>query len=332
MYESVKKFLFYFRQNNDLMLRLLECIDNKQYEILVPFLCHFFYENFYMESTEQEEILYIIYLLLEKEIDSLYTPSVSTFLDKSFLSKFLTEMGNRYEIKHYLDIILNYLIMNIEELNINYNSLDIIGHKVKHNNHEYYDMSNEENDLHKSTMIKKNELELIKSSSSEINDNIINNQLISKSLNSPPTLLKNSTVNLNTIGTLNSINEFIIVPSSKSNKNGSLKREINGDLFNNIDATFLRGKLENEKNDIMKHFYVRQLRKLQASKNQNLFNGEVFYQKMKSKKRIYKCSVEQFNKSYNMIINFINELLTNLENDSIVPYSIKVICKLLFIL
>ena len=179
MYESVKKFLFYFRQNNDLMLRLLECIDNKQYEILVPFLCHFFYENFYMESTEQEEILYIIYLLLEKEIDSLYTPSVSTFLDKSFLSKFLTEMGNRYEIKHYLDIILNYLIMNIEELNINYNSLDIIGHKVKHNNHEYYDMSNEENDLHKSTMIKKNELELIKSSSSEINDNIINNQLIS---------------------------------------------------------------------------------------------------------------------------------------------------------
>jgi hypothetical protein len=332
MYESVKKFLFYFRQNNDLMLRLLECIDNKQYEILVPFLCHFFYENFYMESTEQEEILYIIYLLLEKEIDSLYTPSVSTFLDKSFLSKFLTEMGNRYEIKHYLDIILNYLIMNIEELNINYNSLDIIGHKVKHNNHEYYDMSNEENDLHKSTMIKKNELELIKSSSSEINDNIINNQLISKSLNSPPTLLKNSTVNLNTIGTLNSINEFIIVPSSKSNKNGSLKREINGDLFNNIDATFLRGKLENEKNDIMKHFYVRQLRKLQASKNQNLFNGEVFYQKMKSKKRIYKCSVEQFNKSYNMIINFINELLTNLENDSIVPYSIKVICKFIYIL
>jgi hypothetical protein len=336
MFDSMKKFLFCFRQNNDLMLRLLECIDNKQYEILVPFLCHFFYENFYMESTEQEEILYIIYLLLEKEIDSLYSPSVSTFLDKSFLSKFLTEMGNRYEIKHYLDIILNYLIMNIEELNINYNSLDIIGHKVKHNNnHEYYDMSHKENDLHKSTMIKKNDLGLIKSSSSEIDDNVINNQLISKSLNSPPTFLKNPTVNLNKIDTINSINEFIINPSpnSNSNKKGSLKMEINEDLFNNIDAAFLRGKLENEKNDIMKHFYVRQLRKLQASKNQNLFNGELFYQKiMKSKKRIYKSSVEQFNKSYNMIINFINELLTNLENDSIVPYSIKVICKFIYIL
>ena len=81
-YNSIKEFLFCFRQNNDLMLRLIECVDNKQCEILVPFLCHFFYENFYMESTEQEEILYIIYLLLEKEIDSLYTPSVSTFRPK----------------------------------------------------------------------------------------------------------------------------------------------------------------------------------------------------------------------------------------------------------
>ena len=33
-----------------------------------------------------------------------------------------------------------------------------------------------------------------------------------------------------------------------------------------------------------------------------------------------------------MIINFINELLTNLENETIVPYSIKVICKFIYIL
>ena len=76
---DIKEFLFAFRTNNDIMLRLIEFANNDQCEILVPFLCHFFYENFYRESTEQEEILYIIYLLLEKEIDSLYTPSVSTF-------------------------------------------------------------------------------------------------------------------------------------------------------------------------------------------------------------------------------------------------------------
>lgn len=112
---AMKDFLFAFRTNNKLMMNLIECANEDQYEDLVSFLCHFFYENFYMESTEQEEMLYIIYLLLEKEIDSLFTPSVSTFLEQSFISNFLTEMGTRSEIKHYIDIILNDLIKQIEE-------------------------------------------------------------------------------------------------------------------------------------------------------------------------------------------------------------------------
>ena len=142
------------------MLRLIEFANNDQCEILVPFLCHFFYENFYRESTEQEEILYIIYLLLEKEIDSLYTPSVSTFLEQSFISNFLTEMGNRYEIKHYIDIILNELIINIEETNITYNSMDILGNQSKNNEGVYYDMTEENysNNLNKTSSMDKNEI------------------------------------------------------------------------------------------------------------------------------------------------------------------------------
>ena len=72
-YDEVEKFLFTFRSNNYLMLNLIESLKPDQWEIMAPFLCHFFYENFYSESTEQEEILYIIYLLLEKEIDALNT-------------------------------------------------------------------------------------------------------------------------------------------------------------------------------------------------------------------------------------------------------------------
>ena len=89
----------------------------------------------------------------------LYTPSVSTFLDQSFVSKFMTEMGNRYEIKHYIDIILNYLIMNLEETNITYNSLDIIDNSKKNENEEeklYYDMSYEEGILHQKSKGKEN--------------------------------------------------------------------------------------------------------------------------------------------------------------------------------
>ena len=68
MTDNIKEFFFAFRTNNELMLRLIECADKSQYEKLVPFLCHFFYENFYMENSEQEEMLYIIYLIRIKAI------------------------------------------------------------------------------------------------------------------------------------------------------------------------------------------------------------------------------------------------------------------------
>ena len=323
---SIQDFLFCFRQNNNLMLRLIECVDYKQFDILVPFLCHFFYENFYMESTEQEEILYIIYLLLEKEIDMLYTPSVSTFLDRSFVSKFLTEMGNRYEIKHYIDIILNYLLRNLEETNITYNSLDIIGisNNVKSEEGKlYYDMSYEDGILHYSSKNKVSNRtirnESIRNIQVDGKISIVDNKLVKKSVYLPSSMIKNNgKLELN-----KSHSQHIGIP---------FKKAITSDLFNNINEKFIRDKIEKETDEIMKHFYVRQLRKLQASKNPNLFNGNQFYEKIKMQKKIYKTAVNQFNKGYSSTINFINELLTNLENDSIVPYSIKVICKFIYIL
>ena len=68
-------------------------------------------------------------------------------------------MGNRYEIKHYIDIILNELIINIEETNITYNSMDILGNQSKNNEGVYYDMTGENysNNLNKTSSMDKNE-------------------------------------------------------------------------------------------------------------------------------------------------------------------------------
>ena len=333
---DIKEFLFAFRTNNDIMLRLIEFANNDQCEILVPFLCHFFYENFYRESTEQEEILYIIYLLLEKEIDSLYTPSVSTFLEQSFISNFLTEMGNRYEIKHYIDIILNELIINIEETNITYNSMDILGNQSKNNEGVYYDMNEENysNNLNKTSSIDKNEI-MSKRRNDTIGDTSDFKLDENISFTQPEKNLKMSMFLLNESkfsfkGNAVSINDI------KNNSNyvskTQLKKDINENLFNNIDEKFIRDKLKNEKDDIMKHFYVRHLRKLQAAKNSNLYNGTKYYEKLKNKGKIYKSSVIEFNSSYHLIYNFINKLLENLENNTIIPYTIKVICKFIYVL
>ena len=102
-----------------------------------------------MENSEQEEMLYIIYLLLEKEIDSLLAPSVSSFLGQSFLSSFLTEMSTRYELKLYISIILSELIKQIEEKNIIYNSMDIVSNNHSKNKEGvYYDMLEEDSFSH----------------------------------------------------------------------------------------------------------------------------------------------------------------------------------------
>ena len=309
---DLKNFLFAFRTKNELMLRLIECANKDQYEILVPFLCHFFYENFYTESSEQEEILYIIYLLLEKEIDSLYTPSVSTFLEQSFISNFLTEMGNRYEIKHYIDIILNNLIMEIEETTMTYNSMNILSNQLKQTEGVFYNMFEEDgfnygyNFNNYNFYEKKNE-----TIRKNMNDNISNytfgdkisklftdNKIERSVFTSIPNFVMNgSTISIDDLK--NSSNYASSIP---------LKKEINQDLFNNINEKYIRNKLEKEKDDVMKQFYVRQLRKIQAAKNKDLFNGNKFYEKLKKESKIYKVNVDEFNKSYHFIINFIDDL------------------------
>ena len=123
--DAIPTFLFMFRENNHLMLKLIDKIDSRKADILVPFLCHFFYENFYTESMEQEEIIYLVYLLLEKEIYKLIIPCEQSFLDDSFLAQFLKEMASRYEIKNYIDIILNDLICFLEESHSTYYNLDL---------------------------------------------------------------------------------------------------------------------------------------------------------------------------------------------------------------
>ena len=316
--QTIRDFFYKFREDNNLMMRLIECLDADQFEIIVPFLCHFFYENFYIENNEQEEILYIIYLLLEKEIDSLYTPSVSTFLDKSFVSMFLTEMGNRYEIKHYIDIILNYLIRDIEEINISFYSLNIENNKKEKN----ININLENNYINKKKESKKDN-----SNRSTLNSNfnLDNNTFTGISIGN---ILKKKILfdeeNINKDQTKN---------ETKSNMKEILKKELYENLFLNINEKYIRDKFEKETNDIMKHFYARLLRQIKSASNPDLYNTNKYFENLAyTNNNLSKDILEDFNKGYYLVTKFISELLNNLENNKIMPYSIKVICKFIFTL
>ena len=316
--QTIRDFLFKFREDNTLMMRLIECLDTDQFEIIVPFLCHFFYENFYIENNEQEEILYIIYLLLEKEIDSLYTPSVSTFLDKSFVSMFLSEMGNRYEIKHYIDIILNYLIRNIEEINISFYSLDIDSYKK-----DVFFLE----DINGNSNSKLKKDETIKSTYNISKNFNLDNSTFTAEMSIGNILKRKNLFDEDNMKNFQNVNE------SKLSMKEIFKKELYEILFFDIDEKYLRYKFENESDEILKHFYSRLLRQIRSSSNQDLYNTNKFYEHLTYiNKNIPKEALEDFNKGYYLVTKFITELLDNLESTQIMPYSIKVICKFIYTL
>jgi len=327
--ESICDFLFQFREDNNLMMRFIECLDTNQFEVIVPFLCHFFYENFYIENNEQEEILYIIYLLLEKEIDSLFTPSVSTFLDKSFISMFLSQMGNRYEIKHYIDIILNYLIRDIEETNITFYSLNIEENCKNDKNIDTSLKINKEYKKYGINKIKDLKIENFKSSYNTINNNFnLNNGTFTAS--SISSILKGKN-NIDDNFKNNNNYSSKSKNETKINMKEILQKELYDILYAEINEKYIRDKLEKETDDIMRHFYMRLLRQIKASNNSDLYNTSKYYKNL-DHKNLKKGALELFNNGYFLVTKFINELLDNLDNNKIMPYPIKVICKFIYTL
>ena len=308
--DAIPTFLFLFRENNHLMLKLIENVKGKEIDILVPFLCHFFYENFYMESTEQEEIIYIIYLLLEKEVDELFTPSEQTFLDENFISKFLKEMGSRYEIKNYIDIILNDLISNLEESHCSFYFLDITKSPKNPKKEEIFQIT-EEGDLYqKKEENDKNFIPSIKSMGKM--NNLMN---------------VNDKMPLNKMGMQKRKTEYIGVKGSNL-----LIKNLPKDISINITYKYLMDTFNREQNEVIKQLLLKQMKKIKSSLNPYLFDPYQLHEHLKKKKKIAKTSIDQFNNGVKLVTNFIDNLLTSLENDTIVPYSIKVICKFIYIL
>ena len=328
----LKDFLFYFRENNLEMLKLINIIKKEQRQILAPFLCHFYYENFFMESTEQEEIFYIVYLLLEKEIDNLCSPLENSFLNDSFLADFLLELGNKNEIKNYIDIILNSIIREIDEAYTTYFSLDIIGNsKTHYNNFIKYKIDNSFFNMKKQNFFE-NEIFFSQAETTE-RLSIYNNSFSKRAntVNISKHMSSNTCVNFSKL-----VNENKKVEST----NLEIKYEkipinqlLNKNFFNPLNENYLRSLFENEKDELMKRFYIKQLKQIKYFNKPNLYNCKNYYfEKMVKADYISKSSIKKYNKGYKLITEFINKLLLNLENKVIIPYNIKIICKLIYLL
>ena len=128
LYKDIYNFFFLIRNNNKLMLRLIENSDKEDFENLSDFLVNFCYEDIINSSFIQEELMLLIYLILEKKMINLPKEilnndnniSYNLFRNKeNFVFHILRSLSRKADIRNFLCSILLDGINNLQELRKN---------------------------------------------------------------------------------------------------------------------------------------------------------------------------------------------------------------------
>ena len=112
-YDPLYKLMFYFRESNELTLKLIEKCPKENFDQLANFICNYFYVNIFSSTFLNENLLTLIYLLLDKEVDKIQNENIVTsFLDypQSFIAAALRCLSRKDEVKTYLEKILKKLL------------------------------------------------------------------------------------------------------------------------------------------------------------------------------------------------------------------------------
>ena len=83
--------------------------------ILAPFFCHNFYQNIISPYTVEENLLYVICLMLKEEINNLNSiDQLNDFLKKTPCGYLLGELRNKSDIKSYSKAVIYKIIEEVE--------------------------------------------------------------------------------------------------------------------------------------------------------------------------------------------------------------------------
>jgi hypothetical protein len=115
-YDLLSNLMYYFHDDNEMTLKLIEHCPKENYSALANFICNYFYVNIFSSTFLNENLLTLIYLLLEKEIDKIIIKNENeisgTFLDisNSFISNLLKCLSRKDEIKSFLENVLKKVL------------------------------------------------------------------------------------------------------------------------------------------------------------------------------------------------------------------------------
>ena len=117
--EAIKEIFFLIRKEFKFLLFIIEKLDKKHYENFSYFITHFLYEKIINENLIQEELIHLIYLLLEKLIYNLQQKNFYNFLNNNFIYHILLNLTRKENIKNYLILILEKNIIKLDNFKHN---------------------------------------------------------------------------------------------------------------------------------------------------------------------------------------------------------------------
>ena len=147
----IENFFFELRNNNTFMLKIIKEIDPEYYDQLGYFLTHFLYINTTSSNFTQEELILMIYLVMEDTIFNKFPPNFShEFLiklglekEKYFLYYLLKNLTKKTEIRNFISNILHDLILELEDLNKKLTvNINIIIEQILNPHQENIDLNN----------------------------------------------------------------------------------------------------------------------------------------------------------------------------------------------
>ena len=356
-YDNIYNFLFMLRNNNKMMLKLIEYCPEANYEQLSDFIVNFFYEDTINSSFIQEELMLLIYLIFEKNLYEKLPNEIKIedndisfdFFrnNKNILYYIIKSLTRKADIRNFLCSILVENILKLEG-NRKYLSPDVFSPKN-------FDDVFQENDKMENKD-KNNAVKILKkyTISGEIDYKIKSKYPLGKiNLNRTSTNKDDTSYNNNNSDRNNSqIEEDIYNPliMLKDSSNYNLKG-INLDSFfeqNNANSEFINKKISeyehysktNKINLAMVEYLNSLLKNINNSNNKdeiystskliNVLKIIKIKEDEKEKDNSFNKIIEMIKSNYNKIIEIIDNIIDKLdENITSVPFTIKCISNII---
>ena len=344
--EPIKNLLFLFRNNYDYITTLVSLISEYDEEdkitSLVELFCNQFYENILIPNPEQEELLLLVYKLLEREIAPMNSASIDEFLNEdTFLGKFITSFLKRQELKVFLSTLINPFILDIENNSSN-NYLGMSLFAIK-------DFLKEKNQY-------QNNFQINIDDNSDFNDWSELEMILLKNIPKTSVEFKKKRKKINVNENKTEIdnnkeneeeededeefeseeeNEEQIVENWKQSANAKLdyKNEINDEFECMLDLDYLDEKINQEKNEELKQFYLYELE--QITNDPDIFSNRGLLEIMKENdfKENRREIIIKYKTNFLFIKNKIDNLIQSLINKiETIPYTVRCICKVISLL